>query len=55
MADLELVRRQPIITIYRCTYCNSANIYYRIKKGDCVCRKCGNVFTVLRPSTKKGG
>lgn len=51
---VELVKRQPIQILNRCSECNSSNTYYRSKTKDSICRKCGKVFAVKKDKKKKG-
>jgi hypothetical protein len=46
--------REPINIFGRCPRCNSTNSYYRVRRKDNVCRKCGFTFTVKKETKKKG-
>jgi len=38
---------------YRCPSCGSSNVYYRVRKGEYVCRRCGATWAAGRGATAK--
>jgi transcription initiation factor TFIIIB Brf1 subunit/transcription initiation factor TFIIB len=39
---------------YRCPSCGSANVYYRVRRGEFICRRCGATWTVARVAEGSG-
>jgi ribosomal protein L37AE/L43A len=44
------------VASYRCPSCGSTNTYYRVRKGEYVCRRCGATWIArtVEPEVKKG-